>query len=161
MQAKIGFHQHGRPFPVPILKPSFEKVKLSWIFLGISLFSSAIIFSVFKFKPPKYALLLVASNHTTFSCDYPLQALWSCSDLSLHCVCGIWSFKWSRSHEDNLELRKFNKLFYNPTLSPIMEFCARVLRNALIKNAMQFWLINVSRATFASSLAILSTCART
>lgn len=61
MQAKIGFHQHGRPFPVPILKPSFEKVKLSWIFLGISLFSSAIIFSVFKFKPPKYALLLVAS----------------------------------------------------------------------------------------------------
>ena len=44
---------HGKPFVFPIHDDVFAKVKMSWMFLGISLLSSAIIFPLFKFSPPK------------------------------------------------------------------------------------------------------------
>lgn len=62
-QAKIGFHQHGKPFPVPIHAHTFAKVKLSWIFLGISLISSLIVFPIFKFKPPMYVAFVCHNNN--------------------------------------------------------------------------------------------------
>jgi sodium/potassium/calcium exchanger 6 len=58
--AEVSFHQHGRSIPVPIHAPGFSTVKLSWIFLGVSLFASAVVFPLCKFKPPMpYGVALI------------------------------------------------------------------------------------------------------
>lgn len=54
LQVKIGFYNHGQPFRFHIHTMSYSQVKLSWIFLGVSLVSSAVIFPAFKFSPPRY-----------------------------------------------------------------------------------------------------------
>lgn len=53
LQAKIGIYDKGRSFVVDIHSSNFDQVKLSWIFLGISLVASAVVFPLFKFSPPK------------------------------------------------------------------------------------------------------------
>lgn len=53
-QVKIGIFNHGTPYRFYIHTMPYSQVKLAWIFLGISLISSAIVFPIFKFSPPKY-----------------------------------------------------------------------------------------------------------
>ena len=43
----------GRVYTFDFAAPEYTNVKLSWIFLGLSLLGSAVIFPIFKFKPPK------------------------------------------------------------------------------------------------------------
>lgn len=52
LTAKIATDK-GKTFTFNIHDPEYAKVKLSWIFLGISLISSVIIFPLYKFSPPK------------------------------------------------------------------------------------------------------------
>lgn len=53
LQARIGFYDKGKPFVICIHNQEYVKVKLSWIFLAISLALSAIVFPLFKFSPPR------------------------------------------------------------------------------------------------------------
>ena len=46
----------GHVYTFDFAAPEYTNVKLSWIFLGLSLLGSAVIFPVFKFKPPKWVL---------------------------------------------------------------------------------------------------------
>lgn len=51
--ARIGFYEKGKPYTFDIHDTHFLKVKMSWIFLGISLVSSIVIIPLFRFSPPK------------------------------------------------------------------------------------------------------------
>ena len=53
IQAKIGIYDKGKSFHICIHDKEYTKVKLSWIFLASSLVLSALVFPIFKFKPPK------------------------------------------------------------------------------------------------------------
>ena len=53
VQVRIGVYDHGKAYTFDIHQPAFLKVKMSWIFLGISLISSIIVIPLFKFSPPK------------------------------------------------------------------------------------------------------------
>lgn len=53
MQAKI-VENKGNSYGVDVrTNEGFVHVKLAWIFLGIVLLGSAVVFPVFKFNPPK------------------------------------------------------------------------------------------------------------
>ena len=52
-QVKIAVN-HGEPYRFHIHTPEYSQVKLSWIFLGISLVGCIIVFPAFKFSPPRY-----------------------------------------------------------------------------------------------------------
>ena len=53
MQVKIAIFYQGHPYQFDIHSPSYSEVKLSWIFLGLSLLVSVIFFPLFRFSPPK------------------------------------------------------------------------------------------------------------
>ena len=52
-QVKVGFVNEGRPFRFNIHSEVYSKVKLSWIFVGVSLAMSFVVFPLLRFKPPK------------------------------------------------------------------------------------------------------------
>lgn len=52
-QVKIGVFNHGQPYRFNVHSTAYSQVKLSWIFLGISLLATAIVFPIFKFSPPR------------------------------------------------------------------------------------------------------------
>ena len=43
---------NGAPYVFDITVPQYSVVKLAWIFLGISLLITIIMFPIFRFKPP-------------------------------------------------------------------------------------------------------------
>lgn len=53
MQVKIVFYQYGEPFKFDIADAAYSPVKLSWVFLGVSLIMTALVFLIFKFSPRK------------------------------------------------------------------------------------------------------------
>ena len=55
VQVKIVFYQSGEPFEFDIANSSYSTVKLSWVFLGVSLIMTALVFLIFKFSPKKLA----------------------------------------------------------------------------------------------------------
>lgn len=52
-QAKIAIYNHGEPYRFHIHTAEYSQVKLSWIFLGISLVGCIIVFPAFRFSPPR------------------------------------------------------------------------------------------------------------
>lgn len=42
----------GAPYVFDINTPQYSVVKLAWIFLGVSLLTTIIMFPIFRFKPP-------------------------------------------------------------------------------------------------------------
>jgi len=50
---RIGIYDGGKSYKINIHSNNFVQVKLSWIFLGISLVASAVVFPLFRFSPPK------------------------------------------------------------------------------------------------------------
>lgn len=58
-QVKIGLYNHGAPYRFHIHSPAYSEVKLSWIFLGISLVGNTVLFPLFRFSPPRYIELVL------------------------------------------------------------------------------------------------------
>ncbi len=57
MQVKIVFYQYGEPFKFDIANSAFSAVKLSWVFLVVSLIMTALVFLIFKFSPKKFVTI--------------------------------------------------------------------------------------------------------
>ena len=53
MQLKIGIDNQGKPLVIEVSDDAYDRVKLSWIFLGFGLVMSTVVFPLFKFSPPK------------------------------------------------------------------------------------------------------------
>ena len=75
-QVKIGIFNHGEPFRFYIHTEAYSQVKLSWIFLGVSLVSSAIIFPIFKFSPPRYGKLQSGKMSLLWGGPDPILKVW-------------------------------------------------------------------------------------